>query len=174
MATSTLVPLEEYLSTCYEPDCEYVDGELVERFVGEHDHSRLQMMIAAYFYVREAELNIKTFPEQRVRVASTESGKRYRIPDVCVVRMPYAKETVLSQPPYLAVEILSPDDRAGDTLQKASEYARFGIPHIWIVDPRERKLFHADSDGIHEVGDLVGRLPELGLSVDFNPFFDKL
>ena len=174
MATSTLVPLEEYLSTCYEPDCEYVDGELVERFVGEFDHSRLQMMISAYFFIKEAELKILTFVEQRVRVMNSDREWRYRIPDICVVRLPYAKEPVLSRPPFLAIEVLSPDDRAGDTLQKASEYARFGIPHIWIIDPREKKLFQADSSGVHEVDDLVGRLPELGLSVDFNLFLAQL
>lgn len=174
MAASTLLPLEDYLSTSYEPDREYVDGELVERFVGEFDHSRLQMMISAYFYSKEAELNIMSFPEQRVRVLNSDHGKRYRIPDVCVVRLPYAKEPVLTQPPYLVVEILSPDDRASDTLQKASEYARFGIPHIWIIDPREKKLFQADSRGVHELDDLIGTLPEIGLCVDFNQFLAKL
>ena len=174
MATSTLVPLEEYISTCYEPDCEYVNGELVERFVGEYDHSRLQGMIFAYFFSKEAELNIMAFPEQRVRVLSTDREKRYRIPDVCVVRTPYSKEPVLTLPPYLAIEVLSPDDRAGETLQKASEYARFGIPHIWIVDKRDKKSFNAYAGGVHEVDDLVGRLPEIGLTVDFKQFFDKL
>ena len=174
MITSTLVPLEEYLSTCYEPDCEYVDGELVERFVGEYNHSRLQAMIAAYFVNREAELNILAFTEQRVLLVNTDREKRYRIPDVCVVRLPYPNDPVLSLPPYLAIEILSPDDRTGDTLQKTSEYARFGIPHIWIIDPREKKLFQADSSGVHEVRDLVGRLPEIGLNVDFSQFFAKL
>ena len=29
MATATRVPVEEYLRTTYEPDMEYLDGELV-------------------------------------------------------------------------------------------------------------------------------------------------
>ena len=32
----------EYLATSYRPDREYVDGAVVERNLGEHDHSRLQ------------------------------------------------------------------------------------------------------------------------------------
>jgi hypothetical protein len=31
MEAGTLVSVEEYLSTVYEPDCEYLDGELLER-----------------------------------------------------------------------------------------------------------------------------------------------
>src|ERR1035441_8349759 len=36
MATFTSVPVEEYLRTFYDPDREYVDGQLVERHVGEY------------------------------------------------------------------------------------------------------------------------------------------
>lgn len=174
MATSTLVSLEEYLSTCYEPDREYVDGELVERCVGKFEHSRLQTLIATYFCIKEMEHKIWAFTEQRIQIVNTAHERRYRIPDVCVVRTPYEQESILTQPPYLVIEILSPDDRASDTLTKTSDYSRFGIPHIWIVDPEERKLFHANSRGIREQADLIGQLPEIGLAVDFNQFFDRI
>ena len=35
MTTSTIVTLEEYLGGSYEPDCEYLDGELVEHGSGK-------------------------------------------------------------------------------------------------------------------------------------------
>jgi hypothetical protein len=37
-----MIQVSEYLDTGYRPDCEYVDGELLERNVGEWDHGRLQ------------------------------------------------------------------------------------------------------------------------------------
>ncbi len=45
MATAHL-SLEEYLRTDYEPDCDYLDGQLEERNAGELDHS-----IALAFFV---------------------------------------------------------------------------------------------------------------------------
>jgi len=36
------VSVEEYLSTSYEPDCEYEDGVVVERNLGGFEHSFLQ------------------------------------------------------------------------------------------------------------------------------------
>ena len=33
MSTKVIVPLSEYLDTSYHPDCEYVDGQLLERNV---------------------------------------------------------------------------------------------------------------------------------------------
>ncbi len=36
MATKALIPVSEYLRTSYSPDCDYVDGEVQERNLGEH------------------------------------------------------------------------------------------------------------------------------------------
>jgi hypothetical protein len=41
MATAA-VGIAEYLSTVYDPDCDYVDGEILERNLGAFDHARLQ------------------------------------------------------------------------------------------------------------------------------------
>jgi hypothetical protein len=35
MAVETLVSIEEYLGTAYLPDCDYVDGSVEERNLGE-------------------------------------------------------------------------------------------------------------------------------------------
>jgi hypothetical protein len=35
MATTTRVPVEVYLRSSYEPDAEYVDGEIEERAAGK-------------------------------------------------------------------------------------------------------------------------------------------
>ena len=50
MANGTMVSLEEYLATAYEPDCDFVEGSLEERHGGEWDHCRLQVKIGAYFF----------------------------------------------------------------------------------------------------------------------------
>src|SRR5579862_946627 len=57
MAAGTL-SLEEYLSTVYEPDREYVDGELLERNRGESDHSGIQGIVLAILYAKRREYGI--------------------------------------------------------------------------------------------------------------------
>ena len=49
MAATTLVTLEEYLRTSYEPDQEYIDGELKEKPVVRWTHSRLQASLCMWF-----------------------------------------------------------------------------------------------------------------------------
>src|SRR5438874_587483 len=106
MATSVSIPVDEYLRTSYRPDREYVDGELVERYVGEYFHSRLQALILALLVSRERERRFRTFPALRVEV---RQRRRYRIPDICVKALPHEITPVLTKPD-LAIEVLSPED----------------------------------------------------------------
>ena len=100
-ATRTLVSVEEYLHTDYEPDCDYVDGILVERNVGEKDHAKLQKRLLLYFEERCKQWNIFAIQELRVQVART----RYRVPDICVVLGPEPDEQILTKPPFLCIEV---------------------------------------------------------------------
>jgi Uma2 family endonuclease len=43
-----LLSVEEYLASSYEPDCDYIDGHLEERNLGEWAHANLQLRIGAY------------------------------------------------------------------------------------------------------------------------------
>lgn len=43
--------------------------------------------------------------------------------------------------PELVVEILSPDDRWSEVMEKLSDYFQAGVLRVWVVDPRVRKVF---------------------------------
>jgi len=169
MATSTAVPVEEYLSTTYDPDMEYVDGQLVERKVGEYLHSRLQALIAAALMGRERERRFRVFTELRVQV---NQEPRYRIPDICVKALPHQVTPILTQPD-LAIEIVSPDDEVPEMLAKIGDYLAAGIPHIWVVDPYKRTLVEADQAGSRRPASQVLATPLVG-EIDFALLFQQL
>jgi Uma2 family endonuclease len=171
MATTISVPVEEYLRTTYHPDMEYVDGELVERHVGEHKHSRLQALAVLVLGPRERQRRFRVLTEQRLRVLGTKN--RYRIPDVCVMALPYHSEPVLTTPPHLIVEIRSPEDETADVLAKVADYLRFGVAHIWIADPYKHTVQEVDHEGIRYCPDLAPETDLVG-RVDFNDLFAKV
>jgi Uma2 family endonuclease len=148
MAT-TAVTIEEYLSTSYRPDCDYVDGEVQERNLGEFDHARLQGAIFAYFYNRRKEWGICVVPEQRIQVSPT----RYRVPDVCVV-VGEPTDQIFREPPFVCIEILSPDDRLSRMNERVADYLQFGVPYVWIVDPKTRKAWRCTPGAMVEVREL--------------------
>lgn len=49
-------------------------------------------------------------------------------------------DTFAEVAPDLAVEIVSPSDRAADLCRKAAQYLAFGVRSVWILDPRRRRL----------------------------------
>ena len=131
------ISLEEYLHTSYSPDCEYIDGEIVERNVGKGKHSYLQGK--TYAKLSESLTNFLVLPEQRLQVTAT----RVRIPDVCVVR---ELEDVVTKPPFLCVEILLPEDRWSRTNNSINDYHAMGVPCVWVIDPWSSRAWIFDLD----------------------------
>jgi len=74
------ISVEEYLSTSYEPDCEYWDGELLERNVGTSVHQEFQLALAFFFRARRKAWNIHVYTDVRTRIRTG----RYLLPDVMV------------------------------------------------------------------------------------------
>lgn len=146
MATSTHLAIETYLKTSYRPDCDYVDGEIEERNLGEFDHGTIQMAVSAWFYTHRTEWNIHVVPELRVRV----SASRVRIPDVCLVSRDLPIEQVITHPPIAVVEILSPEDRVRRYNDRLEDYRSMGVKNIWVLDPATQKGFDWNA-GWHEV-----------------------
>ncbi len=62
------VPLSEYLATSYRPDCDYVDGEILERNFGEKEHAILLRALILLFGNNSRDWKIEVFPELRVQI----------------------------------------------------------------------------------------------------------
>jgi Uma2 family endonuclease len=124
-----MVSVEEYLSTSYDPDVEFVNGALVARNVGEWPHSRVQSNILVALSNKYPLLQV--VPELRSKTANT----RYRIPDVTVLLAPPSTDYLLDAA-FLVVEILSKRDAMSVVIAKLKEYSAKGVPNIWLIDPR--------------------------------------
>ena len=149
MAVETLIPVEEYLRTAYSPDVEYVDGALVERNVGDWLHSLVQRNIIIALSRRYP--HIYALPELRYQVASS----RFRLPDVSVL-LQALTSNILLDPPFVAIEILSEDDRMSRVIERLLEFSAIGTPNIWVIDPRLKKMFTFHGNTLQEVdGDVI-------------------
>ncbi|MDP9053111.1 MAG: Uma2 family endonuclease [Acidobacteriota bacterium] len=151
MSAATAVTLSEYLNTSYRPDCDYLEGELLERNVGEWDHARLQMLLSGFFLGREKDLGILVVPEQRVQV----KAQRFRVPDITVLAGPRPAGGIITEPPLLCIEILSPSDRIVEMQDRIHDYLDFGVRYVWLIDPRTRLTYVHTPDGVQEVKDGV-------------------
>ena|ERR1035441_1241877 len=131
---SNLISIEEYLSTTYRPDVDYVDGEIEERNLGEFDHADLQTQISTIFRNRQKDWGVRVVVETRTRVSPT----RVRIPDVCVLSADLPRERIISHPPLLCVEVLSPCDTLKKMRARVQDFFNMGVKDVWIFDPETR------------------------------------
>ena len=162
-----LVSVEEYLRTSFpDADREYVDGRIVERNVGEVDHSDVQSSFLHYLRTKYKK-HVWTGVAVRVQVRAT----RFRIPDVTMVLGAKPAERIIRTPPIIAIEVLSPDDRAGYLEEKIADYLAFGIPYIWVINPETRRAFVHTAQGSHEVKDGVLRAESAGIEVPLTEIF---
>ena len=164
MAVRSQISVEEYLHTSYRPDCDYVDGEVLERNLGERDHSKAQREILFFLSARYPRLRERVFPEQRVQVTPA----RFRIPDVCVLAEDAPDDQIVQVPPLLCIEILSREDTVSRLMERINDYFRMGVPCCWVLDPAIRTgwvatpgLFAEATDGILRAGDIEMPLPEV-------------
>lgn len=102
-----------------------------------------------------------------------------RAPDVSFVARDraagYPSDRYGRTPPDLAVEIVSPSDRASAILEKVFDYLDAGVRMVWVVDPASRSVsvYRSRSDiRILRVGDVLeGGEVVVGLSIEMARLF---
>ncbi|MGA3344553.1 MAG: Uma2 family endonuclease [Terracidiphilus sp.] len=132
MATATTyVTVDEYVRSSFEPDAEYVSGQVEERAVGEFDHSMWQKAIVFWFEQQARAAQIRVCPELRVQVAAD----CFLVPDVTLLDRNRPIEQIVTHSPVAVFEILSPADAMRRVMSKCGRYEQMGIRTILLIDP---------------------------------------
>ncbi len=169
MATPVLVPISEYLNTTYRPDRDYLEGELLERNMGERPHGLLQGILFSIFQTNRRSWNLLPILEQRVQT----SAQHFRIPDICLVHPEDGSEGIVRVPPLLCVEILAKDDTLAAIQKRVDDYLDMGVTAIWMVDPLSRQAYIASRKGFERVNNLLS-VDATRISIDLNVVFKEL
>jgi len=170
VSTTALISVEEYLHTEYELDCDYVDGEVIERNGGGRDHSEMLGELACYFRTRRRELKTHAFIAVRVQISKT----RFRVPDICVYVGENPRDQIFRTPPFICIEILSPEDRVARTQARIDDYLQFGVPYVWVVNPANRRVWAYTADGSREIKDGILATGNPSLTIDLAEVFSGI
>ena len=101
------------------------------------DHAAWQAAIQRWFFLHEQEWNTNVLPEYRIQASPT----RFRVPDVAVLDFDQPVEQIATRPPIAVFEVLSPEDTVRRLRRKLDDYAKMGIPQIWVIDPEDGSSF---------------------------------
>jgi Uma2 family endonuclease len=171
MASTTLVPLEEFIANVvgkYERT-EYVDGVLIEKPVPDFLHGMLQAWLT---YLLLTRYRHEYFAASEVH--SRVSPRQVRIPDIAVQRRGVGVDEIYPETPYiLTIEILSPEDKLGAALAKCEVYHEWGVPYCWVLDPEKRHAWVYNKgdepkrvEDVLEAGDIRFTVTEVWAGLD--------
>jgi Uma2 family endonuclease len=126
---------------------EVVDGEVVRKAAPSGPHGCAQLSVAAqirglygrrpggrapggWWIVVEVEVELEAHQVYRPDVTG---WRRERLPTL-------SEKTPITVRPDWVCEILSESNPNNDLVKKMRGYHRAGVPHYWIVDPRDERL----------------------------------
>lgn len=145
MTTTKLLTADEFFEM-EDDGCKYelVQGVLVPMTPPGGWHGEVSGELTWHIrnYLAEHPIG-RVYVETTFRLA--QDPDTVRAPDVAFVRAdrlppPEARERYLPRAPDLAIEVLSPSDRAGDVTEKVIEYLDAGTRLVWVVHPRRRTV----------------------------------
>jgi len=171
MPTLPLVPVEEYLTSTYEHDMEFVDGVLVPRGMPTIAHSLLQKLLLFWLAQFEDEHHFEALQEVRTQIIEKA---RYRIPDVMLCPRPIPTGRICDVVPWAVIEVLSPDDTLAETRDRFLDYKQIGVGSLVLLDP-EKYISYEFQDG-----SFIARpfktlsLPEGAVAFDTDALFSQL
>jgi Uma2 family endonuclease len=145
MTAATLVPVAEYLKSTGKPYREYRDGVVVAK--SKPTKLRSILMTALWNLLRKQRW--PAYVELTVRI----SPAKYLVPDVAVAE-DFAGHYP-TEPVRLCCEILSPEDRLGNTLRKCEEYHEWGVPYCWVIDPVKRSAWDYHREMVPKFADIA-------------------
>ena len=130
-----------------EKRLELVEGEIYEMppAGGEHGELGADLLIRIGSHIRQYKLGHVTIAETGYILFTSDDGKdTVRAPDVGYIsyeRLPNRlPPTYIPLPPDLAVEVVSPNDRADEIEVKINQYLRAGVRLIISVSPASRTV----------------------------------
>lgn len=151
MATPDLMTADDLLAlNLQDKRTELVRGQLVVREPAGFRHGVVAMELAAQLagFAKAHALGVVVAAETGFKLSSNPDT--VRAPDVGFIsaaRVPSPLPRGYANiAPDLAVEVLSPDDRAGEVLAKVSDWLSAGSRLVWVIDPDRRlaRVYRAD------------------------------
>lgn len=161
--------------------CEMIAGRIVPMTPAGGEHGRIELSIGAEIlaFIRKHKLGIAGTGE--VGIYTRRNPDTVRGADVYYIsherHAQKQSRSFLDVAPELVVEVLSPDDRWLDVMEKLREYFDIGVRLVWLVNPKLRRVYaYRSTSDVREFGaedDLPGDDVLPGFAVRVATLFEE-
>ena len=134
MSTTSIITFADFEQMRETPGKqELIDGELIEIPPAKYRHMDISKRV--FMRLSSGPVGKRAYFEMGYRI-----GSGWLVPDVSVTRPNQVVTDYLIGSPALAVEILSPDNRASLVARKLNLYLAEGAEEVWVIDPAKRTM----------------------------------
>jgi Uma2 family endonuclease len=144
IATENLVTAAELCQSPGLGRCELVQGRVISMTPAGFEHGRITAEIgwALKEYVRLHPVGAVTGAETGFQIG--RDPDTVRAPDAAFIRADRVPTTPVRgffpEAPDLAVEVLSPSDRASEVSAKVQDWLQAGCRMVWVIDPENTNV----------------------------------
>jgi Uma2 family endonuclease len=170
VSTPPPLSVEQYLRSSIRPDCDFVDGQVEERNVGEFEHAWLQKALMRIFLPQEEQWGVSLVQECRLQI----SESRFRVPDSMILKRGKTYRGVLHEAPLVCIEVLSPEDSWMKLRERLDDYLAIGVEHVWCFEPEAREARRYTANGFDRVTEPELIVPGTSIRVNIAAVFSIL
>ena len=152
---------EEFLDWCDEDTlAEWVDGEVIIMSPASYSHQTIEDFLTRILgiYVEQHALGQIISAPFQMKTGTRLPGREPDLIFIAEEHRDRIKKTYIDGPADLAVEIVSPESRQRDRVDKLTEYEQGGVREYWILDPAEQQV---DFYVLSENGRYENRQPDI-------------
>jgi Uma2 family endonuclease len=149
MTTIHAITASQFLENPEYRNCELICGEVAPMTPASAGHGRIaaRMVLRLAGHVETNRLGTVYTSETGFQIA--RNPDTVRAPDVAYVRKSRAQSdeaAFFNGPPDLAVEVVSPNDRLREVMNKVQQWLSAGCSQVWVIDPGNRSVtvYHPD------------------------------
>ena len=133
---------------------EWVDGRVVEKPVNDEEHNGIQhlFILLLTLFADDHSGGRVLFENFQMKLTADLPGREPDVMFVVKERLHLVHRLYLEGPADIVVEVISPDYRRLDAVDKFREYEAGGVKEYWLIDPERRAatFFQLDGSGKYE------------------------
>lgn len=121
---------------------EWVDGRVIELSPVSDRHQDLEDWLSALFRhcVEAKRCGVVRSGRFQMKTGAHLAGREPDVLFLALEHLDRLRANHIAGPADLVVEIVSPESRTRDTVEKLGEYEEGGVREYWLIDPKERLL----------------------------------
>lgn len=152
---SRYITYEEYLAGEGDNPCsEWVNGKVLDLSLISDEHNKVSgfLLLLLQMWASEHQAGEVRYEPFNMKTGPLLSGRSPDVLFIAAAHQDRIRRNFLDGPADIVVEVISPESRQRNTVEKPDEYAQGGVPEYWLVDyeNQQSRFYALERNGVYQ------------------------